>query len=109
MYIPHSPRPVSEVEAYHRFVSHNKHLLLQIKMYVIFFVGGVIIVICLVYIFIQCRTKMVTPIIRQANNRRTPTEETKTLFGSADTLENLLPLDKNTLPMKIRRDKEFYV
>ncbi|XP_059172802.1 uncharacterized protein LOC131953584 [Physella acuta] len=99
LYTEHSAHPSSDAEAYHHYLDRNKHLLLQIKMSVIFFVGGVIIVICVVYIFIQCRTKVVKPVLKQVQNRRSLKEDKKALFGSSDTLENLLTADNNSPPM----------
>ncbi|CAG5119773.1 unnamed protein product [Candidula unifasciata] len=109
MYTPLSPQPLADAEAYHRFLRHNEHILLQIKMSVIVFIGGVIIAICVVYIVIQCRTNVLKPIFRQANSRRTSSAGSTDTPASRDTLEHLLPPDKNNFPMKIRKDTEFYV
>lgn len=110
MYIHHTPRPLADAEAYHKFLSHNRHLIIQIKMSVIVFVGVVVIAICVVYIFFQCRTKVLKPLMKNAKMRRPSShEERKELFGSTDTLDNLLPSDKNSLPLKIRKDTEFFV
>ncbi|KAK3743210.1 hypothetical protein RRG08_064063 [Elysia crispata] len=111
MYAHHPRRPVPETEAYHRLINHNKHLLLQIKMTVILFIGVVVIIVCIAYIVIQCRSKIMRPLARQAQVRRAQEEtDTRRLFGSTDTLDDLLPpSEKNSLPLKIRKDAEFYV
>ncbi|RUS79585.1 hypothetical protein EGW08_012656 [Elysia chlorotica] len=111
MYAHHPRQPVPETEAYHRLINHNKHLLLQIKMTVILFIGAVVIVVCIAYIVIQCRVKIMRPLTRHAQARRARDEsDTRRLFGSTDTLDDLLPpSEKNSLPLKIRKDTEFYV
>lgn len=109
MYLPESSRPQTEAEVYHRLLTHNKHILLQVKMYVIFFVGGVIIIICVVYIFFQCKSNVAKPPKRQISNTRTPKENKKNVFDPNDTLEKLLPSNTNIVCPKIRKDKEFYV
>lgn len=109
MYTPFSPEPLADAEAYHRFLRHNKHILLQIKMSIIFFIGGVVIAICVVYIVLQCKTKLLKPILRQAGSRRTSSAGATDTCVSTDTLEHLLPPDKNSYPMKIRKDTEFFV
>ncbi|KAK7010966.1 hypothetical protein BgiMline_002608 [Biomphalaria glabrata] len=106
----HSGKAHHEIESQHTLLDHNKHLLLQIKMSVIFFVGGAIIVICLVYIVFQCRNKQAKHHLKQAHNRRPSEEKSKAFLGSNDTLENLLPEENtNVIPIKIRKDREFYV
>lgn len=111
MYVHHPKRPLPETEAYHRLIDHNKHLLLQIKMTVILFIGVVVIIVCIIYIFTQCRTKLVRPLFRQTQHRKAQEKaDTRRLFGSTDTLDDLLPpCEKNSLPLKIRKDAEFYV
>ncbi|GFO07811.1 hypothetical protein PoB_003431600 [Plakobranchus ocellatus] len=111
MYAYHPKRPVPETEAYHRLIDHNKHLLLQIKMSVILFIGGIVIVVCIAYIFIQCRSRVVRPLVKQVQVRKAQERaDSQKLFGSTDTLDDLLPpSEKNSMPLKIRKDAEFYV
>ena len=105
----HHPRPLVDPEAYDEFINHNKHLMVQIKTSVIFFIGGIVILVCMVYIVLQCKTKVVKPLIKQSQDRKDSSQEKKPIYDSTDTLDNLLPSDMNCLPLKMRKDREFFV
>ena len=89
---------------FHHLLIRNKHLLSEIKLSVILTIGGIVIIVCLVYIFVQCRSRSGS-LTRLARNRRRDDE--KELVDSTDTLENLLPAD--AIKLKVRKEQEFYV
>ena len=99
----HTPRPLGGAEAYHRFLWHNKHVLFELKLSVIVIVGGIIMLACVVYIVLQCRARVRT--LPQSKNRR---DDEKELFGSTETLENLIPAE-NSIRLKVRKGEEFFV
>ncbi|KAK7496291.1 hypothetical protein BaRGS_00012456 [Batillaria attramentaria] len=98
-----TPHPLAGAEAYHRFLWHNKHVLFELKLSVIVILGGIIVLACVVYIVMQCRARIRPP--GQNKNRR---DDEKELFGSTETLENLLPAE-NSIRLKVRREQEFFV
>lgn len=51
--------PVHEtaIEAYHRRTAHNKHLVYDIRLALLVLIGTVVLVVCVVYLIIQCRLK----------------------------------------------------
>ncbi|KAL8622662.1 hypothetical protein ACOMHN_009296 [Nucella lapillus] len=100
----HTARPLGGAEAYHRFLWHNKHVIFELKLSVMVVVGAIIIVVCVVYIALQCRAR-VRP-VGSGKNRR---DDEKELFGSSDTLENLIPPVENSIRLKVRREQEFFV
>lgn len=44
-------------EKYEHFVDQNKHLVYELKLGVILIIGGIIILVCIVYIIYQCKRK----------------------------------------------------
>lgn len=99
----HPGRPLGGAEAYHRFLWHNRHVLFELKLSVIVIVGGIIVLACVVYIAMQCRAR-----VRPAGQSKNRRDDEKELFGSTETLENLIPAE-NSIRLKVRRDKEFFV
>lgn len=96
----------SSITRYHHLIIRNKHILSEIKLSVVIVIGSIVIVACLVYIVIQCRTK--GNAARAMKNRRADDEEE--LFDSSDTTEQLLPQPPdNAIRLKVRREPEFYV
>lgn len=101
---PDTPRPMAGPEEYHLFLWHNKHLLFELKMSVIVVLGGIIVLACVVYIVIQCRARAKATAHAQSPRK----EDEKELFGSTETLDNLLPAE-NCIRLKVRKEQEFYV
>lgn len=96
----HTTGPLADAEAYRRVVWHNKHLLFELKLSVIVVLGGIIVLACVVYIVLQCRSRA----------RTTPSlkEDEKELFGSTDTFDTVMPL-ANSIRLKVRKDQEYFV
>ncbi|KAL8594102.1 hypothetical protein ACOMHN_000814 [Nucella lapillus] len=99
----HLLTPVQGGEAYQRLQWQKQHVLFELKMWVMVLVGAVVIVACVVYIVLQCRSRL-----RPTAQPRGLREDEKELFGSTETLENLIPAD-NSIRLKVRKEKEFFV
>lgn len=97
---------LSEVEMYHRLIHDNKQLIYETKLGLIVVIGSVVIIVCLIYIGIQCKRKS-KQIYKSVENRRR-FERLKESKNYHESMESLL--DSHTLiTINNESGKEFFV
>jgi hypothetical protein len=87
-YFPHHHDGVSAQEVYRHIVATNHHVVYDIKVCVILFMGGAAIIACIVYILLQCRHKRHNSLLKFCKN-----DDCKGLikdFDNRDSTDNLL-------------------
>lgn len=99
-----SPGSLSQVEIYHQLMHDNKQLIYEIKIGIVSVIGSIIILVCLFYIFMQCRKGSSSLYNTYQRNRR-PLERSKT-HDSQDSMENLL---KTHITIGTKNDMEYFV
>lgn len=100
---------LSRVETYHQLMHHNKKLVYEIKIGVISAIGSIIIIVCLVYIIVQCRRGSAKLYNNYVRNRR-PLEKGKSSSSPHDSTESLLNTKTNTkVTISKAHDMEFFV
>ena len=100
-----SPGSPSQVELYHKLIHDNKKLIYEIKIGIISVIGSIIILVCLIYIAIQCKRSSSKLYNTYMKNRR---PDLKASDGLNDSTENLLQ-GKTHISIKKKHDKEFFV
>lgn len=99
----------SNVEMYHRLMHDNKKLIYEIKIGVISAIGSIVIIVCLVYIVIQCRRGSAKLYNNYVRNRR-HLEKDKGSSGTYDSTESLLQSKTNTkVTISNKHDMEYFV
>lgn len=74
---------IEKEEKYEHLLIENKHLVYELKLGVILIIGGIVIVVCILYIIAQCRRKY------SRTNRRQNNDQEK-LMGSREASEHLI-------------------
>lgn len=61
---------LSQVEMYHHLMQDNKQVIYEIKIGIISVIGSLIIIVCLIYIVVQCKRNSTKIYTKLARNRR---------------------------------------
>ena len=102
-----SPGSPSKVELYHKLMHDNKKLIYEIKIGIISVIGSIIIIVCLIYIVVQCRRSSMHLYNCYLRNRR-PFDRSRKMMESNGSTESLLKT-KTHIAIATKCDKEFYV
>ena len=100
---------LSRVELYHKLMHDNKQLIYEMKIGIISVIGSIIIIVCLIYIAIQCRRSSNYVYNNYIRNRRTDKDSRKKLLHRQDSTESLLQTKAFISINGGKCDKEFYV
>lgn len=100
---------LSQVEMYHQLMHDNKKLIYEIKIGIVTIIGSLVIIVCLIYIFIQCKRGSSQLYNSLARNRR-PFERTKSSNEVHDSMENLLKhKSHNCITIGNKNEIEYFV
>lgn len=97
---------LSKVEMYHQLMHDNKQLIYEIKIGIVSVIGTVIIIVCLIYIFLQCKRGSSNLYHSYTRNRR-HFERTK-MSDCHESMENLLKT-KTHITIGTKNEMEFFV
>jgi hypothetical protein len=97
---------LSQVEMYHQLMHDNKQLIYEIKIGIVAVIGTIIIVVCLIYIFIQCKRSSSNLLNTYSRNRRL--FEKTTSKDCHESMENLLKT-KTHITIGTKNEMEFFV